>query len=115
MIKNLLFVALLTITATHPGLQADSFLTSASLVTPRIVSCYPNPAISFINIDLQKNTAKNYNFVVFNFLGKKVVDIKELNTHSTLDLTNFTRGLYIFQLKDVNGRVIESGKFQVDK
>ena len=115
MIKNLLFVALMAVTAPHLGLQTNSFLTSASIVSPRIVSCYPNPAISFINIDLQKNTTKNYNFVVFNFLGKKVVDINELNAHNTLDLTNFTRGIYIFQLKDATGRVIESGKFQVNK
>jgi hypothetical protein len=32
-----------------------------------------------------------------------------------VDLSNFTRGLYIFQLKDPSGRVMESGKFQVEK
>jgi hypothetical protein len=28
---------------------------------------------------------------------------------------NYTRGLYVFQLRDQNGRLIESGKFQVSK
>lgn len=115
MIKSLLMFAFIAVTATHWGLQNNSLLSDASLVNPRIVSCYPNPAISFINIDLQKNTSRNYKFVVYNFLGKKVIDIDELNTHNKFDLTNFTRGIYIFQLKDVSGRVIESGKFQVDK
>jgi len=32
-----------------------------------------------------------------------------------VNLTDFTRGIYIFQLKDQNGKVIESGKFQVNK
>jgi hypothetical protein len=28
---------------------------------------------------------------------------------------NYTRGLYVFQLRDQAGRLIESGKFQVSK
>jgi len=32
----------------------------------------------------------------------------------TLD-DHYTRGLYIFQLRDQAGRLIESGKFQVNK
>lgn len=32
----------------------------------------------------------------------------------TLD-DNYYRGLYIFQLRDKDGRIIESGKFQVVK
>ena len=28
---------------------------------------------------------------------------------------NYTRGLYVFQLRDQTGRLIESGKFQVSK
>jgi len=28
---------------------------------------------------------------------------------------NYTRGLYLFQLRDQAGRLIESGKFQVNK
>jgi hypothetical protein len=28
---------------------------------------------------------------------------------------NYLRGLYIYQLRDASGRIVESGKFQVSK
>lgn len=76
---------------------------------------YPNPATTFINFEFQKNFDRTYNLVIYNFLGKKVVEVSALNTTNQIDLSDFTRGVYIFQLRDKNGRVIESGKFQVSK
>ena len=35
-----------------------------------IIKFYPNPAISFITFDLQKNSDKGYDMQIFNFLGK---------------------------------------------
>jgi hypothetical protein len=32
-----------------------------------------------------------------------------------IDLTSFSRGIYIIQLKDRNGKTIEAGKFQIEK
>jgi hypothetical protein len=32
-----------------------------------------------------------------------------------VNLTDFFRGIYIFQLKDPNGKIVETGKFQVNK
>jgi hypothetical protein len=83
----------------------------------RIVKFYPNPAISFINFDLDKDLdiTKTYSLQIYNFLGRKVYEISVVNSQTKVDLTNFVRGLYIFQLKDQNGRVAESDKFQVNK
>ena len=33
----------------------------------------------------------------------------------TVDLNEFARGIYIYHLRDVNGKIIESGKFQVSR
>ena len=33
----------------------------------------------------------------------------------TVDLNEFTRGIYIYHLRDPNGKIIESGKFQVSR
>ena len=33
----------------------------------------------------------------------------------TIDLGNFTRGVYVYQLIDKTGKLIETGKFQVSK
>ena len=42
-------------------------------------------------------------------------EAKNINASTTLDLTPFNRGVYIYQLKDRSGKVVESGKFQVSK
>lgn len=79
------------------------------------VKFYPNPATSAITFDFLKDNDKLYSFQIFNFLGKKVYESSSINSRTIVNLTDFTRGIYIFQLKDQNGKVIESGKFQVNK
>ena len=79
------------------------------------IKFYPNPATSAITFDFLKDNDKPYTFQIFNFLGKKVYELSSVNSTRLVNLTDFTRGIYIFQLKDQNGKVIESGKFQVNK
>jgi hypothetical protein len=52
---------------------------------------------------------------VYNFLGKKVIELQDVATKTRIDLSNYSRGIYIYQLKDKSGKIIESGKFQVEK
>jgi len=81
------------------------------------VKFYPNPATSFINFEFLRSNNNNagYSFQVFNFLGKKVYELTNINQKTTLSLADFPRGIYIFQLKDENGRIVESDRFQVVK
>lgn len=79
------------------------------------IKFYPNPATSVITFDFLKENDKPYTFQIFNFLGKKVYELSSVSSTRIVNLTDFTRGIYIFQLKDQNGKVIESGKFQVNK
>ena len=81
----------------------------------RVLKLYPNPAVSFIKIEFQNNFDNGYNLQIINFLGKQVYEVKSLNTTTTLDLTTFPRGVYIYQLKDREGKMVEAGKFQVAK
>jgi hypothetical protein len=83
--------------------------------TPRIVKFYPNPATSIITFDFQQGYDKSYNLQIFNFIGKKVQEINNVTPKTTVNLNDFYRGIYIFQLKDKTGKVIDSGKFQVSK
>ncbi len=76
---------------------------------------YPNPATSVINFDFQKTVDKTYSLQIFNFMGKKVFELKTLSSKMNIELNDFYRGIYIFQLRDKNGSIIESGKFQVNK
>ena len=81
----------------------------------RIMKFYPNPATTFIKAEFQKNFDKGYTLQIINFIGKQVYEAKNVNSSTTLDLSTYTRGVYIYQLKDASGKVIESGKFQVSK
>jgi hypothetical protein len=112
-----LFTLLLLLTLS--GTAAMSQDRAAQQVVPvqaaRMIRFYPNPATTFINIEPQKPMSRGYSFQVYNFLGKKVADLQEVTARTRIDLTNFSRGIYIYQLKDASGKVVESGKFQVEK
>lgn len=81
----------------------------------RILKLYPNPAVSFIKIEFQRKYENGYTLQIINFIGKQVYEAKNINASFTLDLSPYTRGVYIYQLKDQLGKVVESGKFQVSK
>lgn len=76
---------------------------------------YPNPATSEINFEFPEEFDENQMLEIYNFLGKKVFHLPKVNKKNTVNLSNFFRGLYIFQVKDKNGRIVQSGKFQVIK
>jgi hypothetical protein len=81
----------------------------------RIIKLYPNPATSYITFDLQKAREKGFSIQVYNFLGKKMYESQNLTEKITVDLTEFNRGVYIYHLRDLSGKIIESGKFQVSR
>ncbi|MFT4023186.1 MAG: T9SS type A sorting domain-containing protein [Flavihumibacter sp.] len=79
------------------------------------VKFYPNPAISYISFEFPQQFEKGYSFEIYNFLGKKVFELKNISAKTTIDLGQYYRGIYIFQLRDKAGRIVESGRFQVNK
>lgn len=93
----------------------------ASTYTPmnepvaKIVKFYPNPATSYITFEIERDADKNYTFQIYNMLGKKVYETTNISPRNVINLSDFYRGLYIFQLKDKSGKLIDSGKFQVSK
>lgn len=48
-------------------------------------------------------------------MGKKVNEINKMPLKFTLPLVDFYRGIYVYQLRDKDGKIIDSGKFQVVK
>jgi len=81
----------------------------------KVVKTYPNPATSYITFDLQKPNQKGLTIVVYNFLGKKMYEGQNAAEKTTVSLTDFTRGVYIYHLVDQGGKVLDSGKFQVSR
>ena len=76
---------------------------------------YPNPASSIINFEFSKPVQRNYILQVFNFLGKKVFESNAVSQKISVPVADLYRGIYIFQLRDQMGRIVESGKFQVSR
>lgn len=85
-------------------------------VNSSIVSFYPNPATSSITFDLQKLTDRGYTLQIYSFMGgRKMFEQSNVSGKATINLSDYTRGVYIYQLRDKSGKLIESGKFQVSK
>jgi DNA-binding beta-propeller fold protein YncE len=80
-----------------------------------VVKTYPNPATSYIIFDLQKNYQKGLSIIVYNFLGKKMYETQNIPEKTTLNLGEFTRGVYIYHVTDQTGKMIDTGKFQVSR
>lgn len=79
----------------------------------KTIKFFPNPAISKITFTFDRSYEKNSTFQIFNFIGKKVLDLPSVMPTTVVDLSEFYRGVYIFQLRDKGGKILEAGKFQV--
>lgn len=111
--KLLLILPLLFILAL--GASAQTRSGSLGDASVKMVKYYPNPAVTVINFEFQKNYEKSYSFQIYNFVGKKVYELQNVNQKNTINLDQFTRGVYIYQLRDQSGKILEAGKFQVVK
>src|SRR5450432_151941 len=114
---RLLYLLFLMVILSTTGALAQSRLTGfPENGIPATVRFYPNPAISYITFeDILKKYDKNYSIQVFNFLGKKVYEFILGDQKNIVNTSDFFRGIYIFQLRDPSGKIVESGKFQVNK
>ena len=81
----------------------------------KVVKFYPNPATSAINFELPRINNKLYTLQIYNFMGRKVSEINAAAQRVAFSLDGFYRGVYIFQLRDQYGKIVDSGKFQVAK
>lgn len=80
------------------------------------VRFFPNPATSVINFEFTKSSPDAvYTLQVYSFIGKKVTEVVVSNNKASVSLDNFFRGVYVFQLRDKTGKILQSGKFQVVK
>ncbi|MDO9376533.1 MAG: T9SS type A sorting domain-containing protein [Bacteroidota bacterium] len=78
-----------------------------------MVKFYPNPATTNINFELQRALDKSYSLQIFNFMGKKVLEMTPSSQRLNLQLSGLYRGVYVFQLRDKSGKIFDSGRFQI--
>ena len=90
-----------------PGFSGDA--------QAKILKFYPSPASADITFEYQHGYDKSYSLQIYNFMGKKVYELTTTSPHMTISLSTFYRGVYIYQLRDKTGQIIESNKFQIVK
>ena len=108
-----LFFIGLTFLAPAQEQKAGDPANNAGIVRAKVVKFYPNPASGSINFEFLKPVHRDLILQVYNFIGKKVYELPTVSQKVTVPLNEFYRGVYIFQLRDKSGRILESGKFQV--
>ena len=104
----LLIVCLVCIVSTSTNSYAES-------TQVKVVKCYPNPATSVVNFDFPKNLDKNYSLQIYSFVGKQMLETPIASNKISITLNEFYRGIYVYQLRDKAGKIVDSGKFQVVK
>lgn len=65
---------------------------------------FPNPAVDEVNIELPYSFNPPYNIQIFNAIGYEIITIENIRSiNIKLNLSNYERGIYIFQLSDQQG------------
>lgn len=114
MLKKIFYILILFIGLTFTSL-AQNKLQGPGDPVAKLLKPYPIPATTVINFDFLYGYDKTFSLQIYNFMGKKVNELTKISPKITLPLDDFYRGIYIYQLRDKNGKIIDSGKFQVVK
>ena len=61
-------------------------------------SVFPNPAKETITISLEEIETKNFNIKVFDILGKQIMETKSNQETITIDVSNFSKGVYFLNV-----------------
>ena len=114
MLKKYYYILILFIGINFTSFAQNKTSASGDPVA-KLVRPYPIPATTSINFDFLYGYDKSFSLQIYNFMGKKVNEVSKVSPKITLPLDDFYRGIYIYQLRDKSGKIIDSGKFQVVK
>jgi len=77
------------------------------------VKVYPNPAKDVINFSIDGNVAKTIH--VMDITGRSIEVVRINDNDTQINISNYSNGIYLYQIKSEDGQVIKSGKFNVSK
>ena len=87
----------------------SNVLTSTkTIIDKNVISVYPNPANSTITIH-QSTPAANQQIIITDILGQEIYHQPIINTQTTIDISQWNEGVYIYQIKGEKETV--RGKF----
>jgi len=74
-------------------------------VKQTVFNTFPNPTNGIFTIELEAN--KKYDVTVNNVLGQTVISTTTSGMNTTIDLSNFGKGVYTVELKNNNSAYVE--------
>jgi hypothetical protein len=94
------------------GVESYSDVVAVSFLEPNVLTVYPNPAQSEVQCSFNAAAAGEVIIEMIDALGKTVLSqkvkvSKGLNVITELDIQFVPRGVYIMQVKPINGEIIE--------
>lgn len=90
-------------------------MTVAQDPPPAQVRFYPNPAVNFITFEIKEPVDRGTTIQVYSFLGRKVASVPVNSQKVSVNVSDYFRGVYVFQLRSPNGKIVETNKFQVNR
>lgn len=114
--STILLITYFILCAGFTGKEWWSFNATGSFIEPniKVQRFYPNPATQYIQFEFDKTVDRSYTLEIYSFIGKRMTASIINDSRMTIYFDDsYYRGLYIFQLRDRTGRIIESGKFQI--
>jgi hypothetical protein len=79
------------------------------------VKFFPNPAANFITFEIKEPVERGTVIQVFSFLGRQIASVPVNAQRITVNVSEYFRGIYVFQLRAPNGKILETNKFQVNR
>ena len=73
-------------------------------------SIFPNPANEIINIEIKSQKIKFYDAEIYNIQGKSIFMKQYKSSSRNIDISDFSKGIYLLKLKNENGNIIKSEK-----
>ena len=76
---------------------------------------FPNPASTTINFEFNSPVEKGFSLQIFSFLGRQVLTVPVTGSRISVNVSDLMKGVYIFQVRSANGRILATNKFQVSR
>jgi photosystem II stability/assembly factor-like uncharacterized protein len=71
---------------------------------------YPNPTANIFFIKINDEFSNNFNFELENILGKRIMNINLKSNENTVDLSNYSNGIYFYKIFNSENETIKTGK-----
>jgi Secretion system C-terminal sorting domain len=115
MLKKIIFILSFIIGINCTSFAQNRTTSNDGTAQVKMINAYPNPATTVVNFAFQKDYNRTYSIQILNSIGKVMYSGKNMPSFLSIDLKaeKFYRGIYIYQLLDRNGIVVESGKILV--